>query len=281
MDTKGFTLIEIIVAVLILAVIAAIAIPKFIDLQEDARMAVENTTIAAVASGLGTYHSESAAIGREPKYPATLDTASNDPASAQNPFFAAVLAAPGLTESTWTKETDTIYKAPSGDFCYYEPDTGYFGKDKNVGAAPVTYDPAYSADPYPEYTGGSELGWVPTDDGDIHTFWANIPLDFTFDFAAPGDYTVDLTAMNYGLLPLDYGPQFNLVVALDGVVVSPGGFGIEASDQVAKTGSLDIHIGSAGPHTLSVTWTNDHYDPNDTPPRDANIEFQAITIRPQ
>lgn len=50
-NQKGFTLVELVVVIVILGIMAAVAIPKFVDLSDQARTAVTKGVAGAIASG--------------------------------------------------------------------------------------------------------------------------------------------------------------------------------------------------------------------------------------
>jgi len=61
--SDGFTVIELITVIVILAILGAVALPKFVDLQSNARRARAQATSAAVASGATLIHARWLASG--------------------------------------------------------------------------------------------------------------------------------------------------------------------------------------------------------------------------
>jgi len=57
-NQKGFTLIEIIAVLVILGILAAVAIPKFLDLQNDARTSSARGAVAAGQSAISMGYSQ-------------------------------------------------------------------------------------------------------------------------------------------------------------------------------------------------------------------------------
>ena len=102
---KGFTLIELVMVIVILGILAAVAIPRYFNLQTQAQQSAEDGVVGAVRAGIATYYANQCATGTC-AYPAALDGASAAACSATNPCFDNVLAQGGITED-WTKAAGT------------------------------------------------------------------------------------------------------------------------------------------------------------------------------
>jgi len=71
--TRGFTLIELIVVILVLGILAAIAAPKFVNLTGQARIAALNGLRAAVSSASTLANALSVAQGNTPGQPVSIE----------------------------------------------------------------------------------------------------------------------------------------------------------------------------------------------------------------
>jgi MSHA pilin protein MshA len=109
---KGFTLIELIMIIVILGILAAVAVPKYFDLQTQAKVAAEKGVVGGVRAGIYTYFANNKA------YPATLDSATTT-CDATTPCFTTVLQQGGIT-SDWTK-SGLVYTGPAGGTYTYAP----------------------------------------------------------------------------------------------------------------------------------------------------------------
>ena len=128
---KGFTLIELVMVIVILGILAAVAVPKFADISDQALIAATNGVVGAVRSAIGIQYAANLGQG----FPGNLDGASAGAASNTNAYFDSVLAQGGITDARWSAKSGQTYTAPTTaitgtDSTYtYTPTTGEFLKD--------------------------------------------------------------------------------------------------------------------------------------------------------
>ena len=115
---RGFTLIELVMIIAILGILAAVAIPRFVDLTTSANEAAEKGVVGGVRAGIYTYYAQYRT------YPGTLgDNAGGDCTDA-DPCFENVLGQGGVTDD-WSK-AGLVYTGPTGSTYTYTPADGSF-----------------------------------------------------------------------------------------------------------------------------------------------------------
>lgn len=72
-NEKGFTLIELVVVIVILGILAAVAVPKFVDMQVDARISALEGMAGAINSAAALAHAQQLVKGLASSADITMD----------------------------------------------------------------------------------------------------------------------------------------------------------------------------------------------------------------
>jgi len=129
----GFTLLELTLTIVILAVLGTVATVRFLDLRNEARESAEQGVVAAVRQGISAYAAESALRDRTPAFPPELDPAAAGGEGTEDALFGRVLK-DGISGKGWVKTAEQAYRAPSGATYLYDPTAGRFAV--SLGAPP-------------------------------------------------------------------------------------------------------------------------------------------------
>jgi MSHA pilin protein MshA len=66
---KGFTLIELVIVLILLGILAAVAVPKFMNLQEEAKKSGVKGAVASVRSAINIYYANANLKGKTTVFP--------------------------------------------------------------------------------------------------------------------------------------------------------------------------------------------------------------------
>ncbi len=143
MHRRGFTLIELVTVVVILAVSSAVAVPVYISYRDQAQSSAEQQTVAAIRQSIANHHSRELLNGKN-TYPTSLDNVpANSAASNGLPFFGTVLSIP--INSGWQKGGSALtYVGPTGATYVYDPTRGTFGTPSGDDSATTPNGSSYS-----------------------------------------------------------------------------------------------------------------------------------------
>jgi MSHA pilin protein MshA len=116
---RGFTLIELVVVIVILGILAAFAVPRFMGLESQARLASIRALQGSVRSAAMMAHSTQLASGIAPDSPITVAGASVAMSNGYPTTASIELTLEGMEGFTYTAATGTFAKADAPTACSF------------------------------------------------------------------------------------------------------------------------------------------------------------------
>lgn len=112
---SGFTLIEVMVVIVILAILAALVVPNVVGQSDKARIKTTETTLATVANGLKTFRVDN---GRYPSTQEGLNALVTPPQGAKNWPEGGYISGGAVPKDSW--DNDLQYVAPGTEGRAYD-----------------------------------------------------------------------------------------------------------------------------------------------------------------
>ncbi len=132
-NSKGFTLIELVIIIVILGILAAVAIPKYQDLSSEAKAAACRSSLGALRSGITIYYANQAVTTGTAAWPslANLETVGTvmEQEIPKNPYQAAANAPDSIIDGSASTK-GTVIGSRGG--WVYKPSTGEMWANTNV-----------------------------------------------------------------------------------------------------------------------------------------------------